>query len=457
MNFTNKNNYRTLSLLVILFVFYNNGFSFQNTNDTIILTLDEAKQMAFDKNPSLRASELGTRAAQYQLDETRGNLLPHFDIGGTYTKNIKLPVMYFPGIDIPGMPPMEGGYIEVGRPHNYRATLSGMMPLYSPALYANIRANRIEIDKAREEFRGSKIELGFEVKQAYFNALLAKESKEVMQLSFENAMENLDFTKKMYSQGLVSEYDKIRAEVQTENIKPDVMEIENSYKMALNYLKTVIGMDKDKPIKLDGNLLDAVDLYFSQFQILEPESKLAKNPDLRQLDLNMSMMEQQSKAIKASALPSVFAIGNYNYQTDAEDLSISDYEWAESLSAGLQISIPIFQGFMVRNRAKQIDVAVKQMRYQKEYLEDNLKMQLDNIIKSLDVAVTKSTKAERNVKLAERGHEIAKTRYASGQGSLLEVNDSELELTRARFNLLQAKYEILNAIIEYDKFVGNEY
>ncbi len=454
MLYSNKTNVFAFLLLIALFLPFMKAHSMQNNNnDTIILTLERAREMALEQNPTIRASKLEATAAQYKLDESRGNLLPHFNVGGTFNKNIIRPSMYLPFMEEMGQDP----YVEVGSEYNYRATLSGSMPLYSPAVFANIRANRVDVELAEEEHRGSKVDLDFNVQQAYFNALLARESKEVVQLSYENALENLEYTRKMYSQGLVSEYDKIRAEVQTENLSPEVMEMENAYEMAVNYLKTVIGLDKDQPVKIEGDLLDATETYTSQFQVLEPERKLARNPQIRQMDLSINMMKEQSKAVMASALPSVHAMGNYNYQTDADDLKFSDYYWVESFSAGLQVTIPLFQGFTVRNRAKQIDVAAKQIKLQKDYLEDNLKVQMDDLLKKLNVAVEKSTKAKKNVSLAERGYEIAKTRYSSGQGTLLEVNDSEMALTRARFNLLQAKYEILMAIIEYDKFVGKEF
>ncbi len=453
MLYSNKINGFTF-LMLVCFIIPFNTYSQQNNNDTLALTLESAKQMALEQNPSLQATKLGTLSAQYQLDESRGNLLPNLDIGGMFNKNIKRPVMFLPE-DFTGVP--GGMYVEIGSEYNYRASINGAMPLFSPALYANIRANRVDLQRAEEEYRGSKIDLDYGVQQAYFNALLAKESKEVMKLSYENALDNLEYTRKMYSQGLVAEYDKIRAEVQTENLSPEVSEMRNAYEMAVNYLKIIVGISKDRPVKIEGDLSEAAESYTGQFQVMEPERKLANNPDLRQMDLTMNMMKEQSKAVMASAYPSIFAMGNYNFQTDADDLKISDYHWVESFSAGLQVSIPLFQGFAVRNRAKQIDVAAKQIQLQKDYLEDNLRIQLDNALKKLNVAVEKSTKASRNVELAERGFEIAKTRYTSGQGTLMEVNDSEMALTRARFNLLQAKYEILMAIIEYEKYVGREF
>jgi len=453
MLYRKNNNYFAFSLLFSLILLSTMAYGQQANTDTIALTVEDAKEMAIEQNPTIRASKLGTTSAEHQLNESRGNLLPHFNISGSFDKNIIRPTMYLPFMEEMGQDP----YVEVGTEYNVRAALSGSMPVYSPAAYANINADRKEVELAEEEYRGSKIDLAFDVQQAYFNALLTKESKNVIKNRYNNALENLNYTRKMHSQGVVSEYDKIRAEVETENLEPEVKEMENAYEMAVDRVKTMIGMNKDQPVKLEGDLLNATESYIAQFQIVEPERQLANNPEIRQMSLNKDVMKEQSKAIMATALPSVNAVGNYNYTADPDDLKISDYHWVESFSAGLQISIPIFQGFTVKNRAKQMDVAVKQLGLQKDHVEDNLRMQLNNILKRFEVAVENADKAEKNVELAERGHGIAKTRYKSGQGNLLEVNDSEVALTQARFNLIQAKYDILMAIIEYEKFVGEEF
>ncbi len=199
----NKMNCFTLLFVAALVLLFIPVHSMQNNNnnDTLVLTLDTAKEMALEENPTIRASRLEAKAAQYQLDETRGNLLPHFNISGSYTNNIKRPVMFLPE-DFTGVP--GGQYIEVGTEHNYRATISGSMPLFSPTVYANMRANNVDIELAEEEYRGSKIDLTFDVQQAFFNALLAKESMEVIKLSYDNALENLRRTREMFEQGVVS-------------------------------------------------------------------------------------------------------------------------------------------------------------------------------------------------------------------------------------------------------------
>jgi outer membrane protein len=258
----------------------------------------------------------------------------------------------------------------------------------------------------------------------------------------------------MKNQGLAAEFDLIRAQVQTENLRPSVLQTENGYKMAVNYLKALIGLEESQEIEISGNLTELASETMAGFNIQEAQRSLIHNPDLVKLGLQVTLIDKQARSVRASGLPSLSLASNYNFQTEANDFIISDYNWVKTFAAGLRFNIPIFSGFTIRNQARQLDLLGEQLSLQRDYLADNLGIQLDNVLNTMVVAVEKSNTAQGTVDMAERGYQIARVRYDTGQGTLLEMNDSELALTQARFNLLQAKHELLKAQAEYKKFIG---
>ena len=60
------------------------------------------------------------------------------------------------------------------------------------------------------------------------------------------------------------------------------------------------------------------------------------------------------------------------------------------------------------------------------------------------------------VKQAQKGYEIAKVRYSTGAGTVLELNDTEVALTTSRLNLNQTLFNFLKARNEYEKIIGKE-
>jgi outer membrane protein len=414
----------------------------------MLIGLEDAMRLATELNPTLRVAELEVQRANAGIDIARGRYLPSISASGGYTRNIQKPVIFLP----PGSP--FGDVLEIGSDNSYSAAFVAGMPVYNPALNAALRAARVEREMAGEGLRASKIELEYFVHSAFFDALLAKESKEVMQQSYRNAQENLELVRRMKNQGLAAEFDLIRAQVQTENLRPSVLQTENGYKMAVNYLKALIGLEESQEIEISGNLTELASETMAGFNIQEAQRSLGNNPDLVKLGMQMTLIDKQASSIRASGLPSLSLAGNYNFQTEANDFIISDYNWVKTFAAGLRFNIPIFSGFTIRNQARQLDLLGEQLSLQRDYLADNLGIQLDNVLNTMVVAVEKSNTAQGTVDMAERGYQIARVRYDTGQGTLLEMNDSELALTQARFNLLQAKHELLKAQAEYKKFIG---
>ncbi len=413
------------------------------------LDINQAVEMAMEKNPTMQISRLEIESKNVGISETKGLLLPSFNISGSYNRNIKKPVFFLPE----GSP--FGTVLEVGSDNSYMAVLSASMPVYNPAINASLEAARAERQLAGEQLRANKLELTYTVQRAFFDALLARESRIVMQESFDNAFDNLQNIRQMHQQGLVAEFDLIRAQVQAENLRPGLLQARNAYEMAVNYLKAVVGLEESQPIELTGNLHDLSSNMLDQFVAAEAHRYLTRNTDLVQLGLQQELLQRQTSAVRASGLPSLALAGNYMYQTEANTFNFGDYNWVNTFSAGIQVSIPLFRGFTIKNQARQLEIASRQLSLQKDYMQDNLRIQLENILNSMSVAIEQSHNARQNVELAIRGYQIALRRYETGQGTLLEVNDSQVALTQARFNLLQAKHEMLQAKIEYDRFTGN--
>ncbi len=421
-------------------------------SDTLRLTREAALEMALENNPTVAIARLEKARLEARVNEARGNLLPSLNGTGSYTRNLKKQVIFFPE----EMAPLFGGVtaLEVGNDNSFMGGLQLALPLYNPAIYAGIKTARTEQEIAEENFRAQSIELTYNVQRAWNDALLARESLEVIRISFENSRENLENIRQMHAQGLVAEYDLIRAEVQTENLKPDLLQATNAFELSVNFLKTLLGIAEETPISVEGDLLESSEEMLKDFNITEADRALHNNPDYVNLGLQQDLILKQAKSVKATSLPALSAVSSYMYLSEANDFKVGDYNWVNTASAGLQLSIPIFRGFTNRNQVKQLEIGAQQIQMQREYLKDNLSIELSNILKNMDVALEKAVHAQRNVELGQKGYDIARLRYDSGQGTLLEVNDADVSLTRARFNLLMAKHELLQAKAQYDRFIG---
>lgn len=416
--------------------------------DKLSIDLEEAIEIAISENPTVKIAEQEIVKKEYALSENRGEFLPHVDASASYTGNIKRPVIFLE----PGHP--MGDYIEIGSKHSYDAGFSASMPLYSAPLLKSIEISEKDIEMAVEAARGNRQELTADVMDAFFSALLAREAEKVMKTSYENAKTNLENVKSMYEQGVVSEYDKISAEVRVRNLEPSVVDAENNFRMAVLRLQILMGVSNEVEIELDGELDEYKDEYIHVIADTQEDIDVTASSELQQMDLEKQMLERQYEMLRRQRLPTVSGFGNLQTQAQSDDLDVMDYNWVTSVSAGFSINIPIFTGFTYRNREQQMKVSMKQAEMQKEYMRDNLGMAATNSLKNMEKAIEEVESRKENVELAERGYEIARTRYRSGTGNITELRDSETDLTEARLSLKQAMFEYLSEMTEYKKVTG---
>jgi outer membrane protein TolC len=418
---------------------------------TLELDLATALTIAHDNNPTIKIAELEIERVDYSKREALGNLLPSLSASGQYTNNIMKSVMFMPE----SFSAMMGGqkYMEIGYKNSYTATVSAALPLVNFSLWEQIKSKQNEIDIIIEKSRASKLDMTKQVKDAYFAVLLAKNSLNVLERSINNAKETLKTTKASYEQGVVSEYDYIRAQVQVNNLNPTYISAKNGLDLAILQLKMILSLPTEQEISLKENLED-----FSEkvTEINLNENTAENNSDLRQLDLNIVSLQNSLRLVNSQHLPSLSAFGQYSYLTQADDFKFADYNWVGSAAVGLQLNIPIFNGRTVVNKAKQIKISLQELQLQKEYLKEGIDLQIQAAINSMKAAKEQLEANKDAIKQAERGYEIAKVRYQTGAGTILELNDSELSMTQANLTYQQSLYDYLVAQSNLEKVLGKE-
>ena len=425
--------------------------SVEQTGDVLRLDFQTALKIAHDNNPTLEIADLEIQRVDYAKKETLGNLLPSVSATGQYTNNIMKSVMFMPA----SMSAMMGGasYMEIGYKNSYSGTVSAQMPLVNFALWESIKAKQTDIDLIMESARSSSLDMTKQVKDAYYGVLLANASLKVLEQSINNAKEVLKSTKVAYEQGVSSEYDYLRAQVQVNNLNPTYINAKNGVELAALQLKMLLSLPESLQIEITEDLSSYED-NFSLLDSFEADKALTNNTELRQLDLNIANLQHNLKMIKYQHLPSLAAFGQYVYQTQAEDFKFKDYNWVSSALVGLTLNIPIFNGNTIINQQRQVELALKELQLQRNYVNDGMNIQVLSALKSMNAAKEQLLVNKEAIAQAERGYEIAKVRYQTGSGTILELNDSELALTQSKLNYQQAIYDYLSAQANYEKVMG---
>ncbi len=431
-------------LALILILFSATALRAADPADTLRLTVEEALEIALNENLNIKIADTELERVDYLRQENWYALLPSVNASGQYSNNILKPVFFsdfFPG-----------GKMEVGSQHSYSLSGTMQVPLFSMAIYKNIQMTELEIKAALESARTTKLDLIQQVKNGFYGVIMMEESLKVLRQSYKNAMESAENIKKMYEQGLASEYDKIRSEVAARNISPTLTQAANGLELAKLQLKILLSLPLDQEIKPVGGFEEFSDIILNYS---ESSTAVEENSSLKKLDIQLEKLGKSYELIRSQRLPVLAGFANYQMQMQNEKFNF-DNPWANSLAVGLSLQVPIFNKLSISLKEKQAKTGITQLNYQRTLLKESLTLSARNSINEMKRARVQLKSDKEAVEQAQKGYEISKVRYSTGAGTVLEMNDSEVALTRSRLNYNQTLYDFIKAKNEYEKVIGKE-
>ena len=134
-----------------------------------------------------------------------------------------------------------------------------------------------------------------------------------------NIRRTVEDTELRYRNGLASEYDLLTAQVQLSGLKPQILQTENSIKLAKLQLKMYLSIPENVEIEAAGALDDQRDRVLTGAEDLSAD--LTNNSDLRSLDFQRELLRRQLRVSNAGRWPTVAAFFNATYTGNDLDMS----------------------------------------------------------------------------------------------------------------------------------------
>ena len=480
----------------------------ESSDSSVVITLDQALQIALSENVSVKVADLEIKRTQYAKKGAYAALFPQIDLTGSYQRTIKRQVMYMDidaskmagmmgggssdattamadimqrlavlenkvGIpvtppSVPSTPETESGSssegsassmadgLEVGRLNTLNGGVTAAMPIVNAQLWKGLKISALDVELAVEKARGSRLDMVTQVKNAYFGALMAKEAFHVYKEVYENAVENYNETKKKFDAQKVSEFELIRAKTTVASAIPNVYNAESSVVLALWQLKAVLGVDLDMNIDVAGKLDDWSKQMF--YDIHQHDGvTLDNNSTMKQLAIQTEQLAQNIKLQQFANIPSLAVAFNFSMNTMANDVKFSEFRWTPYSYVGLSLNIPIFAGGKRFQAIRQAKNQYQQVQLQVDNTERQLKIAIRQSLTTMETNMKSYYAAEEAVAAAQKAYDIAEAAYKVGRSTLIELNDARLALTQSQLAKSQAVYNFVLAKAQLEQIIGQDF
>lgn len=226
-----------LIMIMFMIVYQIEAQEFTRT-DRVSLRLADCIAQAFDYNPSLKISKEKLRAAEARSAEAMTALLPQLKLSGRVAGLSDVPTTMIP------LPANLGGPISLfpSISHSYLARLSLQQPLFLGfKLKKSKEMADLNTDVTREDLEKDRADLILNVTTGYWNLYRAIKIEEVLRYTVEQMSGHLNDVQNYAKQGMATDADVMKVQVQLSDIKIKFIEARNGIQLAMMALNSLIG------------------------------------------------------------------------------------------------------------------------------------------------------------------------------------------------------------------------
>ena len=166
------------------------------------------------------------------------------------------------------------------------------------------------------------------------------------------------------------------------------------------------------------------------------QQALNQRPEVRALEDEVTAATKFSKAEHDLWWPTVSANGVVGAAPIRND-NITNWYGA----AGVNINIPVFNGFLFNARAKSADLDTEVKRKRLQDLQNNIARDVRNTWLDTEKAYERLSVTQQLREQAQLALELSQARYKLGLAAIVELSQAELQKTEADIDDTDARYQ----------------
>lgn len=406
------------------------------------LNLDQALAEGLSKNPQLQSSEAAKSEAGAKKKEAFGGFLPRLDLTAGHFFEIK-----YQQIQIAPTSVFETIYPKT----NYGAQATwnlfdGLKTTYSyAASKAGQRASELEHEHTKMATENT-------IRLKYYQALGAQVLANVAEANVKTLTDHLKRAQDLLKQGEFTKVDVLKVQVQVETAVPESLAAQDAAFLARKALAEAMGVESDSR-PLEGNLpVPAAEKIkgLSADNTTLAEGRL----DLKALQEKVQATEDAYKASRATWMPRVNLIANYDYYNNRTFSMTETENFRNAYAVGVSLVWNLFDGGSSYARQESA-------YYQKLQLEHKARKMFLASVNEIEFwkrryvnnAVLYSAK-QRSVEASRESVRIYKNGLKAGTRTNSDLLDAELDLERAEAGVVKAQVDAVEALLNLELAMG---
>ena len=402
------------------------------------LTIAQAEQMAIRNNPNISVARLLALAQAQVTREVRSVEMP-MSLG-----------------DLTAVDAHEGSRITAGalsNPSIYDRAAGGLT--VSQLITDFGRTHNLVLSAqstARAQLEGERateLDITLTVDQAFYQALTAQAVLKVAEETVAQRQATVDQVGALTKAKLRSDLDLSFADVQLSQAKLLLLDAENNEQASMAALNNVLGSDQNQQYSLVDETNGIPPPVPEDAEALVRAAFTAR-PDLAALNDKFIAARQYSTAERDLWMPAVSAIGAVGgTPVRADQIESSWYG-----TAGANISIPVFNGFLFNAEEKEAKLRAQAAQEDVRNLRDVIARDVRTAVLNAQTTYQLINVTQQLLDQANFALDLATARYKIGLSGIVEISQAQLNETQAEIANTHARYSYQTALAQVRYEVG---
>ena len=418
-----------------------------HANSAWALDFKTAYEAALQHDATILAERAAAQAAQERLPQALSQRRPSLSLSAGQNRNH----LESQTANILGQRSVSERYYD-----SNNAALQLRQPVYRPAILAQIKQARAQVQDADAVLDVNENDLLERVAQAYFDALLGQVQLDLASAQKTAFAAQLQSAQKGFAAGVGMRTDVDEAQARMDLAHAQVLQAQQALDLARRRLALLLGV----PV---AQLVQLADLDTQRFAPSAPVPTSAEqwialaeesSPQLQALRARLRAAQAEVDKAQAGHKPTLDVVATVS-RSDSDSVTSINTVYKQKY-VGVQLNVPLYSGGYVSSTVRQALAEVQRMQQTLEAAQRDLSNQVYEQFSAMTEGVLRIAALEQAVRSAQQALLSSQKSLQAGARTTVDVLNAEQQLTVAQRDLAQARYGYVLAHLKLQMLAGQE-
>jgi len=293
-----------------------------------------------------------------------------------------------------------------------------------------------------------------EIELAYLKVPLIIQKIQVAEESLNASDQLFQNAEILFKHGTGNQLDILKAKAEKKDRQARLVQLESDLKNAYNELSIAMGIQPDFEYKIEYKFKKT-----KHFLSKEESTNIAiyLRPEMIMLKKQQEASFYRTQYEWAHRKPNIHAFADYDY-TWHDFKTTSDFfnnDVQSGWIAGIKMSVPIFDGFLAKNKALAQEALTDITKHKISKLELKIQHEIHQIYNQVESSLKMVSAQKEAVEAANEAYRLTEISYKEGKSTSTDVILSSLSLSNAKIRFIEANYQIHTQHAHLNKALHN--